>query len=71
MHVSTGSLPVPPVVDAVASATHARFRDVRDGRSSTVYPALEQADPGLFGICVADVYGRPSLRVMSIRRFRS
>lgn len=57
-HVSAGSLPDSPVVRSVVHDARARFRSISDGHTSTVYPALEQADPELFGICVADVDGR-------------
>ena len=53
--VSTGSLPALPVVDELLDEAYRRFRDLADGRPSNVYPALERADPALFGICVATV----------------
>ncbi len=57
-HVSTGSLPAAAVVGRLLDDAHQRFRDVAAGRPSSVYPALERADPGLFGISVAAVTGQ-------------
>lgn len=56
-HVSSGVLPGTEVVARVLEDVHERFRDVAAGRPSDVYPALERADPALFGICVAGVAG--------------
>lgn len=55
--VSTGSLPSRPAVDALVDEAYARYRDCREGAPSAVYPALERADPGLFGICVLETDG--------------
>lgn len=55
--VSTGSLPAEPVVARLIAEAHQRFLGTTDGQPSAVYPALEQADPALFGICVASVNG--------------
>jgi len=55
--VSTGSLPPTSVVGDLVAEAHDRFASVADGQPSTVYPALERADPGSFGICVAGVAG--------------
>jgi glutaminase len=57
-HVSSGALPNAAVVDQLLQEAHRRFRDIADGRPSSVYPALERADPALFGISVAAVTGR-------------
>lgn len=57
-YVSSGSLPTPQVVRDTIDDAYRRFRDVADGRPSTVYPALAEADPALFGICVVGVSGR-------------
>ena len=35
----------------------ARFKGVDEGEVSQVYPALAEADPALFGLCVVDVAG--------------
>lgn len=55
--VSTGSLPEPQVVQQLIDEAHERFKSNSEGRNSGVYPALEKADPGLFGICVVGVTG--------------
>jgi len=57
-YVSSGSLPDARVVRQVIDEAHERFRDVVGGQPSSVYPALERADPALFGICVAGVTGQ-------------
>ena len=36
---------------------HERFASIDDGRPSQTYPALAQASPGLFGICVVGARG--------------
>jgi glutaminase len=56
-YVSTGRLPSPDVVRRVVSQAHGRFGDNRDGSNSDVYPALADADPDLFGLCVVGVNG--------------
>ena len=56
-HVSTGRLPAAPLVGRLVDEAHRLFRDLDDGRPSGVYPALERADPALFGICIAAVTG--------------
>ena len=56
-HVSSGTLPAVAVVGDVVEEAHRRFRNVTDGQPSTVYPALERANPALFGICIASVDG--------------
>jgi len=55
--VSTGSLPAATVVAQLIAEAHERFGAATDGHPSNVYPALERADPALFGICVAAVTG--------------
>ena len=57
-HVSTGALPDPLEVVRLVDEARARFAPVADGALSTVYPALERADPAHFGVCVAGVTGR-------------
>ena len=57
-HVSTGSLPDAPVVGDLLTEAHRRYAGLTDGEPSDVYPALERADPALFGICVAGVSGQ-------------
>ena len=57
-HVSTGHLPPPEEVQALVEEAHRRFQAGTEGRCSRVYPALAQADPRLFGICLAETNGR-------------
>jgi glutaminase len=57
-HVSTGDLPTPADVDALVAEAHARFRGVRDGEVSQVYPALARMPAELFGICIVSAAGR-------------
>lgn len=56
-HISTGDLPDPDRVRALVEEAHQRFGSVRDGSNSSVYPALEGADPDLFGISLTGVTG--------------
>ncbi|WP_300016660.1 glutaminase A [Pseudonocardia sp.] len=55
--VSTGSLPAPERVQELVDQAHARFRGVRDGAVSTVYPALAAVAPEGFGVAVTGVTG--------------
>jgi glutaminase len=55
--VSTGHLPPPEAVQAIVTETHERYRGVRDGENSQVYPALASAPSDLFGLCVAGTEG--------------
>ena len=57
-HVSTGRLPVPEIVQAWIDEAHERYRCNAEGAVSTVYPALAQAPPDHFGICVVGTSGR-------------
>ncbi|MEX1287162.1 MAG: glutaminase A [Acidimicrobiia bacterium] len=59
--VSTGHLPGPDRTRTLVAEAHERFRAVDDGRPSDVYPALERADPNLFGIAVVGVNGATHL----------
>lgn len=56
--VSTGQLPAADAVQSALGDAHARFVANRDGRNSTVYPALATADPSRFGLCLVEVSGR-------------
>ena len=56
--VSTGRLPDAATVQALLDDSHLRFRDVERGAVSTVYPALSQVDPGLFGLTIVGVDGK-------------
>lgn len=55
--VSTGELPRPERVRELVDEAHRRFASVDEGRQSEVYPALAQASPGMFGICVVGARG--------------
>lgn len=55
--VSTGSLPPRDRVDELVFAAHARYRDHRAGEVADYIPALAQADPELFGVCVVESAG--------------
>lgn len=55
--VSTGSLPARQAIDDLVRAAYERYRTCRDGAPSSVYPALGEADPDLFGICVLEADG--------------
>jgi hypothetical protein len=59
--VSTGELPPPERVRTLVDEAYERFASVDEGKPSQVYPALAQAPPELFGICVvgarSGVYG--------------
>lgn len=56
--VSTGDLPEWDRVKAFVDQAYRHSLDVHDGAVTTRIPALSQADPDLFGICVAEVTGR-------------
>jgi glutaminase len=55
--VSTGSLPTPEVVRAVLVEAYELFRGVDDGEVADYIPALAEADPDLFGACIAGTAG--------------
>jgi glutaminase len=55
--VSTGELPPPERVRTLMDAACERFASIDDGRPSQTYPALAQASPELFGICVVGARG--------------
>lgn len=55
--MSTGVLPDAAVVRSLIDEAHGRFSAVDDGENSSVYPALQRADPSLFGVCVAGTNG--------------
>ena len=56
--VSTGRLPDSGTVQALLDDCYARIRDVEQGAVSTVYPALSQVDPALFGLTIVGVDGQ-------------
>jgi glutaminase len=57
-YVSTGRLPPAESVQAWIDEAHERYRTNADGAVSAVYPALAQASPKHFGICVVGTSGR-------------
>jgi len=56
-HVSTGTLPRIEQVRALIAEAYQRFREDSEGRIADYIPALAEADPSLFGICVASTRG--------------
>jgi glutaminase len=56
-NISTGDLPRPDQVQTMVDEAHRRFLPSTDGANSTVYPALQRADPNRFGICVVGASG--------------
>src|SRR5688572_26601707 len=56
-YVSTGTLPSRDEVYALVETAYERFRQVSDGQVADYIPALAEADPSLFGICVANTRG--------------
>ncbi|MCA1780822.1 MAG: glutaminase A [Dermatophilaceae bacterium] len=57
-YVSTGHLPPHGAVADLVRNAYERFRGDDDGEVSTVYPALEQADPSAYGLCLVTAQGR-------------
>jgi glutaminase len=55
--VSTGELPPPDVVRSLVTEAYEQFAPISEGRPSDVYPALAEAAPELFGICVVGARG--------------
>ena len=56
-YVSTGSLPSREEMIAVVEMAHARFASEAGGKIADYIPALAQADPAHFGICIANTRG--------------
>lgn len=56
-YVSTGSLPPAQVVRALIAKVHAHYKSNATGTLSAVYPAMERADPALFGISLVGTDG--------------
>jgi glutaminase len=54
---ATGALPDGTRVDQLVRAAHERYRGVDEGVVAGYIPALAEADPDWFGICVADIRG--------------
>ncbi|OPX08416.1 glutaminase [Mycobacterium sp. AT1] len=55
--VSTGHLPGGDEVSSLVDDAHTRYRQDASGSVADFIPVLAQADPTLFGVCVADVDG--------------
>lgn len=55
--VSTGTLPGREEVRKLVETAHTRYRDERSGRVADYIPALAEARPDAFGICVANTRG--------------
>ncbi|WP_240930559.1 glutaminase A [Isoptericola sp. BMS4] len=55
--VSTGTLPGWDRVEHLVTDAHDRFRDDADGEVADYIPVLAEADPGWFGVCVAESGG--------------
>jgi len=55
--VSTGTLPARQEVLALIETAYAQFRDERGGQVADYIPALAEANPAAFGICVANTRG--------------
>lgn len=58
MPISTGSMPPAETVRALVREAWERFGPVAEGRVADYIPALAEAEPGLFGLCIAGVDGR-------------
>ena len=56
-YVSTGELPLLPLVEALVNQAHERFRGNTEGHNSTAYPALEAVPSSLYGLALTDVTG--------------
>ncbi len=56
--VSTGSLPSDLEIQAIVSTGYERLRHLDEGRVADYIPALAEASPDAFGVCVAGVHGR-------------
>ena len=56
-YVSTGTLPKVDEVRVLIGSAYERFRGESDGEVADYIPALAEADPSLFGICVASIRG--------------
>ncbi|WP_080791635.1 glutaminase A [Corynebacterium pacaense] len=55
--VSTGSLPSRGRVDELVTAAYTRYRNHTAGAVADYIPALADADPNLFGVCVVESAG--------------
>lgn len=55
--VSTGTLPARGRVEELVQDAHARYRQDEGGQVADYIPVLAEADPALFGVCVAESGG--------------
>ncbi|MFZ0249062.1 MAG: glutaminase A [Acidimicrobiales bacterium] len=55
--ISTGSLPSDEEIRAIVEAGYERFRHDGEGKVADYIPALAEASPDAFGVCVAGVHG--------------
>ena len=55
--VSTGTLPSRDEIRALVETAYAQFRHERAGQVADYIPALAEADPAAFGICLANTRG--------------
>jgi glutaminase len=58
MPVSTGTMPPPETVRALVREAWERFAAETEGRVADYIPVLADAEPSLFGLCIAGVDGR-------------
>jgi glutaminase len=56
--ISTGHLPAPADVQALVDEAHRRYGSLDAGQVADYIPALADASPSLFGVCVASVDGQ-------------
>ena len=56
-YVSTGHLPPDDRVIELVAGAYQRFKAIRDGQNSQVYPALAEVRSDLFGICMVGASG--------------
>lgn len=56
-NISTGALPQAEQVQALVDEAHRRFLPETAGENSSVYPALQRADPNRFGVCIVGANG--------------
>lgn len=56
-YVSSGQLPRQAEAEAWIGRAYDEFRSTHDGAVSTVYPALAEADPDKFAMCLTSVHG--------------
>jgi glutaminase len=56
-YVSTGTLPTRDEIQVVLGSAYERFREDNGGELADYIPALAEADPSLFGICLASTRG--------------